>query len=79
MELLTRAVEKPSEIYLAMGPLQPSDILRMKMMNPNRKVEFLRTIYGIQALPYAKHQYRLLTGIVLGTNRKRKKVERSTN
>lgn len=66
------AVVKPSEIYNALGPLQPHDVLRMRMMTDHRKVEFLRTIYGRQTLEYAKHQYKLLTGKQLQGNRKRK-------
>lgn len=66
----TQAVEKPSEIFQILGALRPEDILRMKMMNPHRKVEYLRNIFGRETLEYAKHQYKLLTGEQLQGNRK---------
>lgn len=72
MAFYPKAAEKPSEIYFALGPLQPCDVLRMRMMTNHRKVEFLRTIYGRYTLEYAKHQYKLMTGITLDKNRKRK-------
>lgn len=66
----TQAVEKPSETFANLGALRPEDILRMSMMTPHRKVEYLRNIFGRNTLEYAKHQYKLLTGEQLRGNRK---------